>query len=73
MGWMGGTTAGRRSGEGASCNKRCKCVNVELSARQTWDVPVSVRKSCVRVDVGVIGADPCCSGIVPSSEERTAA
>ena len=62
MGRMGGTTAGQRSGEGAGHKKRCKCVNVELSARWTWDVPVSVRKLCIRVDVGVMGADPFCSG-----------
>jgi len=73
MGRMGGTTVGQRSSERASHKKRCKCVNIELSARRTWDVLVSVRKLCVRVDVGMIGADPCCSGIMPSSEERTAA
>jgi len=62
MGRMGGTTVGERSGEGAGRKKRCKCVNVGLSAGRAWDVPVSIRKSCVRVDVGAIGADPCCPG-----------
>ena len=67
MGW--------RSGEGAGRKKGCKCVNVELSARRTWDVGrTGERKEVVRLSRrGHDRGGPLLFRVMPSSEERTAA